>query len=89
MKNIESNKVFDKCFVNERAKCSEPIKQKELEKDVKKIFWLEKITGYRCYFGLDNATIYYIVETKDKYITYKEHLPTKDSVAYEMKKEEL
>ena len=89
MTNLISNKLFDMAFPNERQNCTEPIKEKRLEKDVKQIFFLEKIIDYRCYFNREKQCIYYIAETKDNFLAFKQDLITRKNVKLQTGKEEL
>ena len=86
MTNLISNINFDKAFQGERINCTQPLKEKRFEKDVKQIFRYEKVIDYRCYLSKINQIIYYMVETKDKYIAFKQNLKTKEIEAYESKK---
>ena len=88
MTNLISNLAFDKAFPQEREDC-EILKSKSLEKDIKRILAKEKIIDYRCYLKRSKQVIYYIAETKELYIAYKEDLITRKQVAYGIKKEEL
>lgn len=80
MTDLIANTIFDKAYPRERINC-EMLKFKKLEKDIKRILSKEKVIDYRCYLREDKQIIYYIAETKDLYIIYKEDLINKNQEA--------
>lgn len=87
MKNIVANTIFDKVFPKERADC-EMIIAKKFERDIKRII-LDKVIDYRCYLKLSKQIIYYMVETKELYIAYKEDLTTRKQDIFSITKKEF
>lgn len=88
MENLTANILMDKAFEGERVYC-EMIKGKKFEEDVKRIFYAEKIIDYRCYLSRKSQIIYYIAETKETYLIFREFLATRKSESYQLSKKEF
>lgn len=89
MTDLIANRLFDKGFPNERVNCTEPFQNKKFKKDIEQIFFKEKIIDYRCYLSKKAQIIYYIAETKNKYLAFRQVIRTSEIDIYEMPKGEL